>query len=557
MRLFLLLSALVALCALAACGDSDASASTPTTPPVPAGPPPLELLFTYSSEKKDWLTAAVATFNAANATLASGQRIQVTAIPMGSGECIDEILSGVRKPHLISPASGAFITMGNAAAQAATGKPVVAGSENLVLSPVVIAMWKPMAEKLGWPHKPIGWSDILPLATAPTGWASVGEPVWGTFRFGHTHPEFSNSGLMSLLAEIHAATGTTSALSTADVQTDKTVAFVRGIESSVTHYGSSTGFFADRMFAGGMGAFSAAVLYESNIVDAAAKNLSTPVVAIYPKEGTFWSDHPVAIVQREWVTPAHQQAAKKFIAFLLDKPQQEAALRLGFRPGSPDVAVGAPIDAAHGCDAAQPTTTLPVPGAPVLADALAMWKANKKPSRVALVVDVSGSMNDQGKIDGARAAAKTFIAGLDDRDQASLLIFNSTPTWIARRQPMQTARAQLADTAGKLIANGGTALYDAILEAQTEFADSHGERISALIVLSDGEDTESRATLNQVLAAAAGGVEQGGVRIFTIAYGTGAKKDVLKKIAEISRGKVFSGDAASIRSVFRDIATFF
>ena len=76
-------------------------------------------------------------------------------------------------------------------------------------------------------------------------------------------------------------------------------------------------------------------------------------------------------------------------------------------------------------------------------------------------------------------------------------------------------------------------------------------------MLSDGEDTESKATLDTVLAAAAGGVEQGGVRIFTVAYGNGAKKDVLKKIAEVSRGKLFSGDAASIRTVFRDIATFF
>lgn len=557
MRFISWLTGLFIVGLLASCGDEDSSPTVVATPPVLTGPPPLELLFTYSSEKKDWLTDVITTFNASNATIASGQRIAVSAIPMGSGECIDEILAGVRKPHLISPASAAFITMGNAAAQAATGKPVITGSESLVLSPVVIAMWKPMAEKLGWPTKAIGWSDILPLATAPTGWATVGEPVWGRFRFGHTHPEFSNSGLMSLLAEIYAAAGKTGGLTSEDVRADKTRAFVSGIEGAVTHYGSSTGFFADRMFAGGMGAFSATVLYESNVVDAASKNLGTPVVAIYPKEGTFWSDHPVGIVQREWVTPAHQEAVKKLIKFLLDRPQQEAALRLGFRPGSPDIAVGAPIDAAHGCDPKQPTTTLEVPAAPVLADALAMWKTTKKPSHVTLVVDVSGSMNDEGKIDGARAAAKTLIEGLDDRDLCSLLIFNNTPTWLAQRQPVKTARAELAATAGKLIANGGTALYDGILEAQKDFAAERGERISALIVLSDGEDTESKATLDAVLAAAAGGVEQGGIRIFTVAYGKGAKKDVLKKIAEVSRGKQFSGDAASIRTVFRDIATFF
>lgn len=557
MRLSLIVITGLLLSLLGSCGDSEPAA----TETVAAKPDPqaIELLLTYSSEKKEWLDGAVAAFNAARLSIADGRRITVTAIAMGSGECVDEVNQGTRKPHLISPASAAFITMGNAASQVGSGKPLVGATENLVLSPVVIAMWKPMAERLGWPAKAIGWADILPLATDPQGWASVGEPLWGRFKFGHTHPEFSNSGLMALLAEIHAAVGKTGNLTSADVRTPAVQQFVTGIERSVAHYGSSTGFFADRMFAGGMGAFSATVLYENNIVDAAAKNLKTPVVAIYPKEGTFWSDHPIGLVQRDWVTPAHQEAGKRFIRFLMDKPQQEAALRLGFRPGSPEIPVGAPIDAAHGCDAAQPKTTLEVPSAAVLADALAMWRANKKPAHVTLVLDLSGSMNDEGKIDGAKEAAKTFITRLDDRDVCSLLIFNTESTWAFRQQPLATTRATQLATVDKLFANGGTALYDAVIEAQKDFTPvaSTDERISALVVLSDGEDTNSSTSLDAVLASAAGGVEGGGVRIFTIAYGKSAKKDVLKRIAETSRGKLFSGDAATIRTVFRDIATFF
>ena len=546
------LALLFAVLALTACGDTEAPASAATP-----SKPVLELLFTYGSEKKDWIDGAVQAYNARQETVPDGRTIRVQAIAMGSGECLDEIVNGSRKPHLVSPASAAFITLGNASAQAATGKPLVASTESLVLSPVVIAMWKPMAERLGWPQRAIGWSDILKLASDPQGWASAGEPVWGRFRFGHTHPEYSNSGLMSLLAEIHAASGKTGALSSDDVHAPAVQSFVSGIEGSVVHYGSSTGFFADRMFSGGMGAFSAAVMYESNVVDAANRGLTTPVVAIYPKEGTFWSDHPIGIVEREWVTPAHRDAAKRFIRFLLDRPQQEAALRLGFRPGAPDVAVGAPLDAAHGCDPAQPSTTLSVPSAAVLNDALAMWRSAKKPAHVTLVLDLSGSMNDDGKIDGAKAAAKTFINALDQRDECSLLVFNTTPTWAARRLSIATGRATLLATVDKLFAGGGTALYDAVLEAQKDFADSTGDRIAALIVLSDGEDTESKAKLDDVLASATGGVERGGTRIFTVAYGSGAKKDVLKRIAEVSRGKLFSGDAASIHAVFRDISTFF
>jgi Ca-activated chloride channel family protein len=73
-------------------------------------------------------------------------------------------------------------------------------------------------------------------------------------------------------------------------------------------------------------------------------DLPFPVVAIYPKEGTFWSDHPVGIVNREWVTAEHREAAQMYIDYLLEPTQQQAAMQFGFRPADLTVAVGAPID---------------------------------------------------------------------------------------------------------------------------------------------------------------------------------------------------------------------
>ena len=39
-------------------------------------------------------------------------------------------------------------------------------------------------------------SDVLALARDPASWASRGHPEWGAFKLGHTHPEYSNSGLI-------------------------------------------------------------------------------------------------------------------------------------------------------------------------------------------------------------------------------------------------------------------------------------------------------------------------------------------------------------------------
>src|SRR6185295_5793043 len=151
-----------------------------------------------------------------------GKVISVDAIPMGSGESIDELIAGRRQAHLTSPASAAFVKLGNAESRAKTGKDLIASTENLVLSPVVIAMWKPMAQALGWGEKPVGWADIFALARNPAGWAAYGHPEWGHFKFGHTHPEYSNSGLISALAIVYAASGKTTGLTTDDVSRPKT-----------------------------------------------------------------------------------------------------------------------------------------------------------------------------------------------------------------------------------------------------------------------------------------------------------------------------------------------
>src|SRR5499427_5567042 len=214
-------------------------------------PNSLELVFTYGSEKEKWIKDVTDSFNRIGRKTSSGKQIVVTAIPMGSGECIDEILSGARKTHITSPASAAFVKIGNAQSRARTGKDMLGPTDNLVLSPVVIAMWKPMAEAIGWGRKPIGWTDILSLARNQQGWQSYGFPQWGQFKFGHTHPDYSNSGLISLFAETYAATNKTAGLSLADLGKPHTREFFAGVENSVVHYGSSTGFFGRKMFANG------------------------------------------------------------------------------------------------------------------------------------------------------------------------------------------------------------------------------------------------------------------------------------------------------------------
>lgn len=551
--------ALLALALLLAC-DRDPGAPENVSAPDLDPATTVRLLFTYGSEKEAWIDDVTARFNQQAVKTPSGKVIQVEAVAQGSGEAIDDLLSGARQAHLTSPASAAFLRLGNARSRAQTGKDLIGETQNLVLSPVVIAMWKPMAEAIGWGQRPVGWGEILALARDPAGWSSHGHPEWGAFRFGHTHPEYSNSGLIALLAEAYAGAGKVAGLTLEDVRKPETAELVAGIESAIVHYGSSTGFFGKRLFTDGPGYLSAAVLYENMVIESTSPEykLAFPVVAIYPKEGTFWSDHPVGIVERDWVTPEHREAARIYIDHLLARPQQERALQYGFRPSDVDIPLGPPFDAAHGIDPREPQTTLEVPSVEVIDAVLRLWQENKKRSEVTLVLDVSGSMNEEKKIDAARAGAEQLVALLDEQDHFSLLPFNDRSVWAVQGVPMSQARESTVRTIRGLFAANGTALYDAVATAYDDLARRRDPgRISAIVVLSDGEDTDSRVKLRELVDRIRTGSEGGGVRVFTIGYGSGARRDVLEAIAEATKGRFYEGTPTNIRTVFREISTFF
>jgi Ca-activated chloride channel family protein len=207
-------SAVVAVIALGwGCKRSaDPEGKPPPEKPV-ARAPAVELSILYGSEKKTWLEEQITAFNAANPT------IHVTGKPAGSGEAMTSILDGTEKPAIFSPASGAYITLLNQRWQLRDNhtKPLAPAGDPLVLSPIVIAMWKPMAEALGWPAKPIGWADILKVGADPKGWSAYGRPEWGELKLGHTQPEYSNSGLLSVLAIAYAGAQTTRGLTVADL----------------------------------------------------------------------------------------------------------------------------------------------------------------------------------------------------------------------------------------------------------------------------------------------------------------------------------------------------
>ena len=543
---------------LASCGDNNSSGGLFGTNTVVVG-------MVYGSEKQAWLDPLIQQYNTAQHKTASGATIQVEGTAMGSIESANGIVAGTLKPVVWSPASSIYIPVANAEWRKTNTADLVTGKPNdLVLSPVVIAMWKPMAEALGWPAKPIGWADIAEFARSGKGWEAYGKPAYGSFKFGHTHPQFSNSGLVTALALAYAGAGKQRGLSTDDLSKPELRTFMEQVESSVIHYGSSTGFFGDRMFQGGTAYLSAAVLYENLVVDQESKRLSgassqPPVVAIYPKEGTFWSNHPYAVLNASWVTADQKAAAEDFQKFLLDKPQQQKAIELGFRPADPTIPLSAPLNAEHGVDLQQPKTVLEVPSAEVVQATLNLWRQVKKPTDVVAVLDISGSMEGD-KIATAKASLQQFVDMLDSRDRIQIVTFSSQINTLAPLDVIGDRRSDLKNDIAMLSEGGNTMLYDATLQAYNDLkANGDPKHIRALVVLTDGKDTSGQEVSSIMSAITPDAESEGGksIKIFTIAFGGDASNEVLDQISLPTGGKRYNGTPENIRNVYADIATFF
>ena len=157
------------------------------------------------------------------------------------------------------------------------------------------------------------------------------------------------------------------------------------------------------------------------------------------------------------------------------------------------------------------------------------------PLTTLLVMDVSGSMNNAGKLSAAKAAAQAYVDQMRPGDQAGLLTFNTKVTYV---QAITTDHAALSQAINSLKAENDTAMFDALVEANQILQEYAGRK--AIILLTDGLDNQSKNTSNQVTKT----IGASGLSISTIGLGNpdnagpyfGLDETVLKSLAEKAGG---------------------
>jgi Ca-activated chloride channel family protein len=123
-------------------------------------------------------------------------------------------------------------------------------------------------------------------------------------------------------------------------------------------------------------------------------------------------------------------------------------------------------------------------------------QAGDTPLRVLLLADASGSMNAALKTTSSRMALIQILASLGPRDEAALAGFDDRYFGLV---PFTLDRAKIQAAFAELQPFGTTALHDALDKSALDLA-SHGEGRRAVVVVTDGVDTASRITPDEVIA---------------------------------------------------------
>ncbi len=538
-RYIVLLLLLLSLAA-AACSLFDGSAS---------GEPPRDAAVVEvmaNSSLTPWLETAVSEFNAAKMETGDGTQAFAVLNPAEAGQAVTLLADGSASPTLWIPDEMVWVDIlddqGNSSFNA--------DCQSIAESPLVIGMWRPVAESLGWPGLPLGWLDIGSLAADPNAWAYYSGGEYGdSLRMSHAHPGLAGSGTSTLLAVVQAAQSKNDAVTSEDIAQPIVQASVGAFESAVASFNASTDDLGQTMSQRGPEYLGAAVMYESTVVQYG----NNEIVAIYPLEGTFMATHPACVNQA--AEAQEQEAALLFRDYLLDETAQQMALASGLRPVNESVPLGSPLDADHGVDPSQPQNIFDAPSVESVYAIQDLWQSARKPVNLVMLLDTSGSMRGS-KIDSMKEAAGQFVEQMGDEDTISLIEFYSQPDLLVNKALIGTERERVMQIISNLEPGGDTTLFDAVGDGGAVIgATSSPEASNVMIVLTDGQDTASyRFQFDDQLIATA---TNNDTIVYTVAYGNDADEEILSDLAARGNGNYYQGDAASIAAIYEEMSAAF
>jgi hypothetical protein len=409
-------------------------------------------------------------------------------------------------------------------------------------SPVVLAVAEDVAKGVGWPERAPTWAEVLGAPGVVPGMPDPARDPVGA------------SALLGLRESVKTATEPAGAY----------VALLR--QFSENTLGGETELIArlpGSSDPGGTAAVTAFPASENSLLRHNVEDASSPLVAVY-STAVPTLDYPFA--ELSGITPPQRPIVDALREAMLGDPGADAITKTGLR------AAGGQALRDHADDprvVPAGIRTANLPPAPAVDELLNQWAGINLSARVQVLLDVSGSMNAQVPGTGlnrmqltTQATAKAlhlfkpatqlrilaFSTRLDgDKDYREIL-------------PMAPVAQHLAGGALdrlnqlKATANGGTGLYDSILDTyRTARREWEPGRLNLVIVMTDGRNEDPRGISRADLLAELAKLQDPRRPIPLIGVGVGpdADKAELDQLTKATGGQAFvAPDPAKITDVF-------
>lgn len=547
----------------------------------------VEISIIYAPESELYLKQAIEDFNWTSDSgvnpftkerWKSGEKkIKVTGKSASSGTVKDEIVNAVNglntdkvsKPTIFAPSVSHWLQLVNYE----TGKEIFKLEESPATAnaPVVIAIWE---SRLNWikaknPGEEIGWEHLIEVFNSPNGWAdyTTESDIRKKVFYGHTDPYISSTALSTLISTYFAnakyisGNNSIEQLTLSDVNNEKVKNGVKNVEKLIKHYSSRTTEFKEYI-AQGPSYLDFVALEENDLIfinqGKTEYKPTEKLVALYPKEGTFVHEHPFGIPNASWVTDEQREAAKVFTQYVLSEDVQKKVLENGFRPANSNVQIGYPITTDLGVDPAQPKIQIKAPTAETTSAVQTSWNFIKKRSELYILVDTSGSMEGE-KLQNAKKAVQIFAEKLPVQNSVGLNSFNNEVSQVVNIDTLETNSTKLEISINELRAEGGTAIYDGLYSTIENLEKlPANDTIRAIVMLSDGQDTSSTKSLNDIVTKLTQSQKSDNpILVIPIAYGGDADLKSLNAIARASATRVQIGDAGDIDKLLEVVSSYF
>jgi VWFA-related protein len=190
---------------------------------------------------------------------------------------------------------------------------------------------------------------------------------------------------------------------------------------------------------------------------------------------------------------------------------------------------------------------------------ISFFSQNQLPLALSLLLDSSASMDD--RLSTLQSAAVDFVRRLQPTDLAQVIDFDSR---VKIHQAFTGDTAQLEAAIGRTVAGGSTSLYNALYISLKELRKVSVETVEdvrrqALVVFSDGEDTSSLVSFDEVLDLA----KRSETAVYTIALrgednstrGFREAEFVMRQLAQETGGRTFAASSVDdLTGIYSQIA---